>query len=516
MKHRHTLLYIWLVALGSLLFAACQSDSELNGGQTSDQKVSVRLNIGTTGNGTSRATTTSWEDGTAEENMFSWVVVITNSSSNQIVKVIDSSESTQTKNGAGSEFASGITSDAIEDFTLDKGTYNFYSFANIAKTDVAKMAGFNDGTFPTAFTESSTATFDGDYAMAGNNWDVKTNHIPMSNKQTITISDQTTNVDLWVVRMLAKITVRFRNTSGSDVTVKAIGLNSITDNPTADGKNIKILPSPADKTDQQACMPSLATGATSSDFTYSLASSGLTVSKNTLDYSETNDVTFYVNESQTSGGDVYEISLDTDKGLRRYALIADWKTIARNDWHVLPVNLDDYVLALEVEAFTQIGVEPSVEQTGSEVLTYTSYLPEEEFHITPKLTKKSDSATPVAVSSAALTLLSSTGTPADVFYKTSDTDVPGAPKWVTNRIEGKFGVNGEGSSKTVTYRFTVTPTGTDAKSLCYKLNFVHDLSWLKTKASPAKHYSRAAQSAASYKWSTADRRWMKIVPVVVE
>lgn len=492
MKHTYNFIYTLLLALMTVAFSACSQDADINGGAKADQKVSVRLNIGTAAGGGSRAVATpTWVDGSADENMFSWVVVITNNS-DQIVNVLEKT------------LEKGVTKDALESFKIDAGTYNFYSFANIEKNEVAKLAGFSDGNFPTEFTSNNTANFDCDYAIAGNKWDIA-NHIPMSNKQTITITDATTSIDLWVVRMLAKVTVKFRNTSTSNIKVTALGLNSITDNPAEGSVNIKLLPNKVDGADKVACEPNLAENATASDFTYTIANEGLTVNGSTNEYTDENSVTFYVNESKTAGSDVFELSLDTDKGLRRYALIADWNTIARNDWHVLKVNLDDYKLELGVESFTQIGVEPSVTVAGDKVLTYTSYLPEEEFHIIPTLTKLANPEENVAIGSATLECLS--GTPADVFYKTSETEVPGSPAWVkaSARIEGKYGILGD-SSKAVTYRLTVNPADDTAKNLCYKLVFKHDLSWINS--------SRAATT--TYKWSTADRRWMKIVPVVVE
>lgn len=74
--------------------------------------------------------------------------------------------------------------------------------------------------------------------------DITANGIPMSNKQEVTIgSDGQPNVkDLYVVRMLSKITLKFRNMTGQDITVKNVSISDITSNPATGTENVKLLP----------------------------------------------------------------------------------------------------------------------------------------------------------------------------------------------------------------------------------------------------------------------------------
>ncbi len=65
------------------------------------------------------------------------------------------------------------------------------------------------------------------FAVSGNDWDIKAYGIPMSNKQEVTIgSDGQPNVkDLYVVRMLSKITLKFRNMTSGNITVNSVSIS---------------------------------------------------------------------------------------------------------------------------------------------------------------------------------------------------------------------------------------------------------------------------------------------------
>ncbi|WP_289464162.1 fimbrial protein, partial [Klebsiella pneumoniae] len=110
-----------------------------------------------------------------------------------------------------------VAQHAVEDeVTLENfepGTYQVYSFANIDKTQLGTL------------TSGSSVDFKSmKYKMNGNGFDATISGIPMSNEQTLTVKeDGTTDKDkLWVVRMLAKVTLQFRNPSSTPLEINDI------------------------------------------------------------------------------------------------------------------------------------------------------------------------------------------------------------------------------------------------------------------------------------------------------
>ena len=260
-------------------------------------------------------------------------------------------------------------------------TYSVYSFANISDADLGTI------------TEGSKPDFDSkSFAVNGNDMDIRAKGIPMSNKQTVTIgSDGQPDVkDLYVVRMLSKITLKFRNMTDGDITVNKVSISDITSNPTTGTENIKLLPKTFVSSANVAQTPNLVENAKSNDFTHAITS-GLLVAKKTTDYDTDNSrsVSFYVNESQA--GNVYPyfvVTLETNVGSQRYFMYTDWNQIARNDHHVLKLALSDYKLRLKVEDFGSVGSAPALKDDGKQLNLIFHDL--EEFHIVPSVTKYSD------------------------------------------------------------------------------------------------------------------------------
>lgn len=201
--------------------------------------------------------------------------------------------------------------------------------------------------------------------------DIKANGIPMSNKQEVTIgSDGQPNVKkLYVVRMLSKITLKFRNMTGQDITVNNVSISDITSNSAAGTENIMLLPKTSVSSANVAQTPNLVENAKSDDFTHTITP-GLTIAKNTTDYDTDNSrsVSFYVNESQAGNAYPYfVVTLETSVGSQRYFMYTDWNQIARNDHHVLKLALSDYKLRLKVEDFGSIGSTPSLKDDGKQL-----------------------------------------------------------------------------------------------------------------------------------------------------
>ena len=362
-------------------FTACSPDDSSmsdNSDGGSKNGYTIHLKLSTSAAGSigqaaphSRTLTPEWESGSDAENMKSWFVVLT-----QGGKVVQTIEKTQVD-------AQHAKEDEVTLENVEPGTYQVYSFANIDKTQLGTL------------TSGSTVDFKNmKYKMNGNGFDATISGIPMSNEQTLTVNqDGTTDkTNLWVVRMLAKVTLQFKNPSSTDLVINDITISDITKNSSENGdkENIKLLPkhSDADK-DQVVCTPNLVGLTATESYQYTLPSPK-TIAANTSDYTEENEISFYVNESEAGNTSKYFIiNLNTSAGVKRYALFQDWTTIARNDHHILPISLDDYKLKFDVQSFSAIGLYPSITDNGT-TLSYTCYYPEEEFHIQPKVVKASD------------------------------------------------------------------------------------------------------------------------------
>ena len=366
-------------------FAACSPDSDASDpGSTTNKTYTLHFNLSPVSgsSASSRAETytagkpNTWDDGSKEENMKSWTVVFVKSSDRTVAKVV---KQQSVEEGKDKEDVVTVTG-------LEAGTkYTVYSFANISDTELGKLGTITEGSPSPDFDSKS-------FAVNGNDMDIKANGIPMSNKQTVIIgSDGQPDVkQLYVVRMLSKITLKFRNMTGKDITVNEVSISDITSNP-ATGTNIKLLPANnVVSSVNVAQTPNLAENAASGEFTHTI-SSGLTVANNTTDYDNSRSVSFYVNESQAGKAYPYfVVTLETNVGSQRYFMYTDWNQIARNDHHVLKLALSDYKLRLKVEDFGSIGSAPSLKDDGKQFNLIFHDL--EEFHIVPSVTKYSTGA----------------------------------------------------------------------------------------------------------------------------
>lgn len=368
--------YMACLVMLLLTFAACSPDSDASDpGSITNKTYTLHFNLSPVSgsSASSRAETytvgkpNSWDDGSKEENMNSWTVVFVKPDGTvaKVVKQPSVEEGNDKK-------------DVVTVTGLEAGTkYTVYSFANISDADLGTIT---EGSPSPDFDSKS-------FAVNGNDWNIA-NGIPMSNKQEVTIkSDGQPDVkQLYVVRMLSKITLKFRNMTGEDITVKNVSISDITSNPAA----IKLLPKTCVSSPDVAQTPNLVENAKRDDFTHTITS-GLTVAKNTTDYDTDNSrsVSFYVNESQAGNAYPYfVVTLETNVGSLRYFMYTDWNQIARNDHHVLKLALSDYKLRLKVEDFGSVGSAPALKDDGKQLNLIFHDL--EEFHIVPSVTKYSD------------------------------------------------------------------------------------------------------------------------------
>ena len=371
----------YMACLAMLLtsFAACSPDSDASDpGSTTNKTYSLHFNLSPVSGSaaSSRAETytvgkpNSWDDGSKEENMKSWTVVFVKSDGT-VAKVV--------KQPSVEE---GNDEDVVTVTGLEAGTYSVYSFANISDADLGTIT---EGSRSPDFDSKS-------FAVNGNDMDITANGIPMSNKQTVIIgSDGQPDVkQLYVVRMLSKITLKFRNMTGEDITVNNVSISDITSNPATGTENVKLLPAKPVSSTDVAQTPNLVDNAIRDDFTHTITS-GLTVAKNTTDYDTDNSrsVSFYVNESRAGNAYPYfVVTLETNVGSQRYFMYTDWNQIARNDHHVLKLALSDYKLRLKVEDYGSVGSAPALKDDGKQLNLIFHDL--EQFHIIPSVTKYSD------------------------------------------------------------------------------------------------------------------------------
>lgn len=467
----HTALILMVLAF----ISACSTDSADpiqgdSGGDNPVDKVTVHMTLSTASSSGTRATLT-WNDGIDAENMKSWVVAFVKDN-----KVVSFAENNNVSDG--NRIKDKVT---IKDLPKGEATYQVYSFANLTATELG-------------ISKDATVTFDDKkWKMDGNGFDVTTKGIPMSNKQEVTIDayGKPSISELWVVRMLAKVTLKFKNPSKTDLVINDITISDITKNSSKNGdkENIKLLPNhtDADK-DQVVCTPNLVGQAATENYTYKL-SSPKTIKAGT-DYNTENEISFYVNESAAGNTSKYFIiNLNTSAGVKRYALFKDWTTIARNDHHILQIKLDDYKLKFDVQSFTAIGLYPSIRDNGT-TLSYTCYYPEEEFHIQPKVVKGDDTDVTGTIDydNVKWELIQEEGmldaaaakANAELVFKTP------LPKWTssTGYFEGTFN-DDNADKKSALYKVTVPVPGETDKYLTYKVLFTKDL-----RSYAARKYTR--------------------------
>lgn len=490
----HTALILMVLAL----ISACSTDSADtiqggSGGDNQGDKVTVHMTLSTAPSSGTRASF-SWEDGVDAENMKSWVVAFVKDN-----KVVSFAENNNVSDG--NRIKDDVT---ITDLPKENATYQVYSFANLTAAELGIFKG-------------AEVHFDNkEWKMNGNGFNVNAidcKGIPMSNKQEVTVdaSGKTDKNELWVVRMLAKVTLQFKNPSSTPLVINDITLSDVTSNPSADVNkegNIMLLPKHSDASgtsgttgssnltgadkDLVKCIPNLVKQAATENYTYKLTK---TIPAKVDKYETENEISFYVNESAAGNTSKYFIiNLNTSAGVKRYALFKDWTTIARNDHHILPISLDDYKLKFDVQSFTAIGLYPSITDNGT-TLSYTCYYPEEEFHIQPKVVKASDDTEVTGIDNTKVGWqlikeedMADETANAKLVFKT-------LPSWntTTGYFEGIFN-DDKADKQSALYKVTVPVPGASGKELIYKILFTKDLrSYAARKYTRQSYYFRIKQ-----------------------
>lgn len=461
--------YMACLVMLLLTFAACSPDSDASDpGSNTNKTYTLHFNLSPVSgsSASSRAETytagspNTWEDGSKEENMKSWTVVFVKSSDRTVAKVV---KQPSVEEG-------NVKEDDVTVTGLEAGTYSVYSFANISDADLGTIT---EGSPSPDFDSKS-------FAVNGNDMDIKANGIPMSNKQEVTIgSDGQPDVkDLYVVRMLSKITLKFRNMTGEDITVKNVSISDITSNPAAGTENIMLLPKTSVSSTNVAQTPNLVENAKRDDFTHAITH-GLTVAKNTTGYDTDNSrsVSFYVNESQAGNAYPYfVVTLETNVGSQRYFMYTDWNQIARNDHHVLKLALSDYKLRLKVEDFGSIGSAPSLKDDGKQLNLIFHDL--EEFHIVPSVTKYSNGSS-VSFTDLEWTRLSESETDAEKNAFLTKPSIVSSKDRIEAETLGELGKK----IGPIIYQLSVKVNDgtTTAPTLVYRVAISQDLTWYSAR-----------------------------------
>ena len=365
MTHAKNIFTYMLALFSTLAIVGCsfEEDHADCQGKGEGEKMQVELRLTASANSLTRSYSTSdgvtrasWVDtnaareGEMMHNCF--VVIVQNGKIQSIVQRDFTEEVEQTSLKAKAEL----------------GNATFYSFANITPTEL----GITASTTP-AEIESKY------YKVEGNTTTLSDKGIPMSNKQTFNITNKKQQVDLEVIRMMAKVELNFTNDTGYDLSIKSVKLTDITDNA---ANNVSLLPM---KDALGNVVPNINASATYKDYTVSIGGTSGTQVKN----GGTLQTTFYVNESVARNPKYFVLSIDTDKGtVTKRIAMTEWSKIARNDYLIIPVKLVDYRIELEPQVFTAIGVIPELNYDGDRITaTFKSY---GEFHLKLHVIKRSD------------------------------------------------------------------------------------------------------------------------------
>ena len=358
---RNTIKHFMLALLTAVVAASCSEDNTDN--QDSEGRtVAVEMVIGTRATGTPEAAQAD------VEKIHTWWVAFVDK--NGIVRHVESRPA-------------GLTSYVEEErveMNLPTGTYTLYAFANISQEELKSKTGveFVEGSaYPSAVKSVG-------YAIAMP-W-AADEELPMSGWQEVRVTGRTNEVfSIEVVRMLAKMEVRYTNESRKKITINSLKLSqSETDNVPLQ-PNYTYLESgwdsdvPCNARDYVRSYASLLAAAPVLDEYTSGSAKGY------------NDI-FYVRESQANynvtGRYLMAVNITREDGHPKdllFALTKDLRSIYRNDHVVIPVILSDYQVSRDVNFYPPIGGYPAVITEESEEGFYCKFGTEGDFEIYPKV-----------------------------------------------------------------------------------------------------------------------------------
>lgn len=358
---RNTIKHFMLALLTAVVAASCSEDNTDN--QDSEGRtVAVEMVIGTRATGTPEAAQAD------VEKIHTWWVAFVDK--NGIVRHVESRPA-------------GLTSYVDEErveMNLPTGTYTLYAFANISQEDLKSKTGveFVEG------SEYPSAVKSVGYAIAMP-W-APDKDLPMSGWQEVRVTGRTNEVfSIEVVRMLAKMEVRYTNESRKKITINRLKLSqSKTD-------NVPLLPNytylesgwdsdvPCNEREYLRTYSSLLPPAPVLGAYDGSAAKGY-------------DDIFYVRESQANynvtGRYLMAVNITREGGHAEdllFALTRDLRSIYRNDHIVIPIILSDYQVSLDVNFYPPIGGYPAVITEERDEGFYCKFGTEGDFEIYPKV-----------------------------------------------------------------------------------------------------------------------------------
>lgn len=286
----------------------------------------------------------------------------------------------------------------VTTITTENGKYLFYNFAN--RTDFVTTP-----TTPNADTHEVTSlSLDGLTFTVGsplpegldtkaitcdyNNYEIPKEGIPMSDKNLFAI-DKDQTITLMLYRMLAKMQFAFNNRSkSSSFRIRGLKVGSITSNNT----QIKLLPPKDGNNLITTNFTGLQHDTTHVDvFTATADKPPVIINSGESDNTSFNNL--YINESEAStNGQSFPLTITMDRSTddgktwkddSRQALI-QLTSIPRNNVAIVNVNLTDFVLKLEANAYAPIGGYPAyvVEQNDD---FYAYFSGSGDFELRPTL-----------------------------------------------------------------------------------------------------------------------------------
>lgn len=298
-------------------------------------------------------------------------------------------------------------------FTTTTGEKSFLTFVNIPREEVeaayAKKRGitgefhfaenqsYADAEARTALSEMSIAVCASEFNKTSSS--LKTHGIPMTGWHNAMLTYRTHNnstFTVYALRMLSKLQFDFTNKLGQKVKINSIEVDRLTDDATETNGNVKPFPHPATPlgpTDLTVTVkPSLLATATQSPKKF-------TVNSEEIESGQKASCSFYVNETDVPNNVFHQFTLKLNLTLAdgttqqvRYALVSnesnEWNYIARNDWRIIPILLQDYKLELVPQDFPPIGVLPAAVKSENDVFTCTFHA-SGDFHLKPQLVQYS-------------------------------------------------------------------------------------------------------------------------------
>lgn len=353
--------YLMLSLLAAVFATSCSEESG-HDPEADGRTVAVDMVIATRATGTPEAAQAD------VEKIHTWWVAFVDK--NGIVRRVESRDPLLT---------SYVEQERIE-VNVPTGTYTLYAFANITPQEL-KTETELEFTVGSAYPSSVETA---EYTLA-QHWPSGTD-LPMSGKQQVTVTGRANEVfSIEVVRMLAKMEVRFANESRKQVTINSLNLSQSATDKVPLLPNYAYLESGWDTDAPCTAREYLRT------YSSLLAAAPVLDAYDGVSANGYVDI-FYVRESQANynvtGRYLMSVNITREGGNPEdllFALTKDLRSIYRNDHIVIPIILSDYQVSLDVNFYPPIGGYPAVITEESDEGFYCKFGTEGDFEIYPKV-----------------------------------------------------------------------------------------------------------------------------------